>query len=116
MTRPFCCRASFVVAIVVLMWPRKRARQVGLTWPFCGTTISTMPSTTKTTKRTVTKAKHAAKTGRPPKGEDRKGDLIRVRVTAEQKATLSAAAERAGLDVSSWLRALGLREAQGGGE
>jgi hypothetical protein len=32
-------------------------------------------------------------------------------VTAEQKAALIEAAERAGLDVSAWLRSLGLREA-----
>jgi SOS-response transcriptional repressor LexA len=44
--------------------------------------------------------------------DERKGELIRVRVTNEQKDILSAAAERAGLDVSSWLRAIGLREAQ----
>jgi uncharacterized protein (DUF1778 family) len=43
--------------------------------------------------------------------EERKASLIRVRVTAEQKAIFSAAAARAGLDVSSWLRSLGIREA-----
>lgn len=58
----------------------------------------------------------APRTGRPAKGADeRKGDLIRVRVTSEQKDILSAAAERAGLDVSSWLRTIGLREAQRSG-
>ena len=41
----------------------------------------------------------------------RKEDSIRIRVSTEQKKTLTAAAERAGLDVSSWLRALGMREA-----
>jgi len=38
--------------------------------------------------------------------------MVRVRVTAEQKKALTAAADRAGLDVSSWLRAVGLAEAQ----
>ncbi|MGH9429814.1 MAG: plasmid mobilization protein [Terriglobia bacterium] len=41
----------------------------------------------------------------------RKEDSIRIRVTSQQKRALEAAAQRAGLDVSSWLRALGLREA-----
>ena len=47
---------------------------------------------------------------RKPKSE-RKEDAILVRVTADQKATLQDAASRAGLDLSSWLRSLGLREA-----
>ena len=47
---------------------------------------------------------------RKPKG-DRKEKAILVRTTVEQKATLAAAAKRAGLDLSSWLRSLGLREA-----
>jgi uncharacterized protein (DUF1778 family) len=41
----------------------------------------------------------------------RKEESIRIRVSAEQKRTLTTAAERAGLDVSSWLRTLGIREA-----
>lgn len=52
----------------------------------------------------------------PPKRRPRKAALkdqnILIRVTAEQKRALVAAAERAGLELSSWLRALGLREAQ----
>lgn len=52
----------------------------------------------------------------PPKRRPRKAVLkdqnILIRVTAEQKRALVAAAERAGLELSSWLRALGLREAQ----
>jgi uncharacterized protein (DUF1778 family) len=47
---------------------------------------------------------------RKPKAQ-RKEASIRIRVSADQKRTLVTAAERAGLDVSSWLRALGLREA-----
>lgn len=46
----------------------------------------------------------------------RKEDMVRVRVTTEQKKALAAAADRAGLDVSSWLRAVGLAEAQKGAE
>lgn len=57
--------------------------------------------------------KKAEKTGRPEKSkEDRKDDVIRVRVTADQKALLTAAATRAGSDVSTWLRMVGIREAQ----
>ena len=47
---------------------------------------------------------------RKPKTQ-RKEQMIRVRVTDEQKRILSACAEKAGLDVSAWLRAVGLREA-----
>lgn len=43
--------------------------------------------------------------------EVRKDQDIRLRVTAEQKQTLTDAATRAGLGVSSWLLMLGLREA-----
>ena len=42
----------------------------------------------------------------------RKEDSIRIRVSEEQKRVLSEAAERAGLDVSSWLRNLGMRAAR----
>lgn len=41
----------------------------------------------------------------------RKDQDIRIRVTEEQKQTLTEAATRAGLGVSSWLLMLGLREA-----
>jgi hypothetical protein len=41
----------------------------------------------------------------------RKEDMVRIRVSAGQKRLLVEAAERAGLDVSTWLRVLGLREA-----
>lgn len=41
----------------------------------------------------------------------RKDQDIRIRVTAEQKETLTDAATRAGLGVSSWMLMLGLREA-----
>jgi len=37
--------------------------------------------------------------------------LIRLRVTMAEKATLTTAAKLAELDVSEWLRSLGLREA-----
>ncbi len=57
--------------------------------------------------------KKTAKTGRPEKSdEERKDEVIRVRVTAEQKAAFAAAAARAGYDISTWLRGLGVREAQ----
>ncbi len=53
----------------------------------------------------------AKKKRRKPKAL-RKEDSIRVRVTESQKKTLTEAATKAGLGVSSWLLALGLREAQ----
>jgi uncharacterized protein (DUF1778 family) len=37
--------------------------------------------------------------------------LIRVRVTADQKRVLTAAAARAGLDLSSWMRTLAMTKA-----
>jgi hypothetical protein len=42
----------------------------------------------------------------------RKEEQIRVRLTVEQKQKLTEAAGRASLDVSTWLRAVGLREAE----
>jgi uncharacterized protein (DUF1778 family) len=42
----------------------------------------------------------------------RKDSQIRVRVTREQKETFVRTAEQSGLDVSSWLRAIGMRAAQ----
>jgi len=42
----------------------------------------------------------------------KKGEMIRVRVTAEQKDLLTQAAQQAGLELSGWLRSIGLREAK----
>ena len=47
---------------------------------------------------------------RKPKGE-RKESSVRIRLTDEQKARLTEAASKAGLDLSGWLRSIGLREA-----
>jgi uncharacterized protein (DUF1778 family) len=47
---------------------------------------------------------------RKPRRE-RKEDLIQIRVTTEQRHTLKTAADRAGLDLSSWMRMVGLRAA-----
>lgn len=44
--------------------------------------------------------------------EVRKDQDIRIRVTEEQKQTLTDAATRAGLGLSSWLLMVGLREAK----
>jgi len=41
----------------------------------------------------------------------RKEEMVPIRMTAEQKATLAIAAERRGLPLSTWLLTLGLREA-----
>ncbi len=42
----------------------------------------------------------------------RKESSIRLRCTDEQKRILTAAADREGLDVSSWLRTLGMARAR----
>lgn len=40
-----------------------------------------------------------------------KDEVVRMRVTSEQKAAITAAAERDGLEVSQWLRQIALRAA-----
>lgn len=40
-----------------------------------------------------------------------KDDVIRMRVSGEQKAAIIAAADRDGLELSAWLRQLALRAA-----
>lgn len=51
---------------------------------------------------------------KPRKPDDQiKDNLIKVRVTDEQKRLFAESANEAGLDVSSWLRQAGLREAKG---
>jgi len=52
------------------------------------------------------KAKPKPKASRPLKD-----DVIRFRVTSEEKAGMETAATQAGLDLSSWLRQLALRAA-----
>ena len=47
---------------------------------------------------------------RKPK-KDRKEATILIRLTVEQKSILTEAAKKRGLDVSGWLRSIGLREA-----
>lgn len=41
----------------------------------------------------------------------RKDDVVRMRVTADQKSALENAAAREGLELSAWLRQLALRAA-----
>jgi len=41
----------------------------------------------------------------------RKEEMVPIRMTAEQKAKLVAAAERRGIPLSTWLLMLGLQEA-----
>jgi uncharacterized protein (DUF1778 family) len=48
---------------------------------------------------------------RSSKEKTTKDDVVRMRVTGEQKAALVAAAEREGLELSAWLRQLALRAA-----
>ncbi len=52
----------------------------------------------------------AAKKRRKPKAE-RKEQVLRIRLTKEHKARLETAAKRVGTPVSTWLLAVGLREA-----
>lgn len=48
---------------------------------------------------------NAAKMGRPPKAEEqRKASSINLRLTAEERREVDAAAERAGVPVSEWVR------------
>lgn len=52
--------------------------------------------------------------GKPRKApEDKKDNLIKVRVTDDQKRLFADTAEGEGLDVSSWLRQVGIRAAKG---
>ncbi len=46
----------------------------------------------------------------------RKEETVQIRMTAEQKELLAAAAERLGLPLSTWLLTLGLRETTAGGK
>ena len=61
--------------------------------------------------RSMPRRPSEAKRRKPP--AERKEELIRVRVTPDQKKQLGEAASRAGLDVSSWLRTLGIGLATG---
>jgi uncharacterized protein (DUF1778 family) len=51
------------------------------------------------------------KTPKRATGKPVKDDVIRVRLTSEQKTAIVAAAERDGLELSAWLRQLALRAA-----
>lgn len=42
----------------------------------------------------------------------RKEEMVQIRMTADQKEILAAAAERRGVPMSTWLLMLGLREAE----
>ena len=53
----------------------------------------------------------AKKARRTPAAKPIKDEVIRMRISAEQKAALLAAAERDGLDLSVWLRRVALRAA-----
>jgi uncharacterized protein (DUF1778 family) len=48
---------------------------------------------------------------RSPAVKPLKDDVVRMRVSGEQKQALTAAAEREGLELSAWLRQLALRAA-----
>lgn len=55
--------------------------------------------------------KAAPKPPAKPAAKVNKDDVVRMRVTAEQKAALVKAADAAGLELSQWLRQLALRAA-----
>jgi uncharacterized protein (DUF1778 family) len=48
---------------------------------------------------------------RQPPEKPRKDEVVRMRVTVEQKDALNEAAAREGLELSGWLRQLALRAA-----
>ena len=52
---------------------------------------------------------------RKPKSE-RKEEVLRIRVSKEQKNALASAAKKDGLDLSTWLRSLALKAVNLGGE
>jgi hypothetical protein len=58
---------------------------------------------------------HMAKTRRKPRAapvtKPLKDDVVRMRISAQQKQALTEAAEREGLELSVWLRQLALRAA-----
>ncbi len=60
-------------------------------------------------KRTMTTEPARPKPRKPARTKRR--DVIQLRVTADQKARMIAAADRVGLDLSAWLRMLALRAA-----
>lgn len=50
---------------------------------------------------------------RPKKAKvDQKARIVQIRVTDEQLKTLQAAAERAGADLSTWMRMVSLEQAR----
>jgi uncharacterized protein (DUF1778 family) len=51
----------------------------------------------------------AAKRKTPPSNQ--KGEVVRMRITAEHKQALQEAARKNGLELSQWLRQLALRAA-----
>ena len=54
---------------------------------------------------------HAAALTSEAAAKSVKDDVVRMRVTSDQKAALVEAAEREGLELSQWLRQLALRVA-----
>jgi uncharacterized protein (DUF1778 family) len=66
---------------------------------------------TKTGAKPETPETPATPVVRRKTDEERRDDRIPVRVTALQKEVLTMAASRAGLDVSAWLRSLGMERA-----
>jgi uncharacterized protein (DUF1778 family) len=54
---------------------------------------------------------------RPKKGKaDRKDKIVQIRLTDEQRKTLQAAADRAGADLSTWMRMVALEQARRSGQ
>lgn len=58
----------------------------------------------------MTKARNSHRS-KSPLAKPKKDEVIRFRLSADQKAGIEAAAARAGLDSSNWLRQLALKAA-----
>ncbi len=52
------------------------------------------------------------KTAHRKSKKQRKAELLRIRLTAEQKQLFTETANQVGLDLSAWLRTVALREAK----
>lgn len=93
----FLLRRGYNVA--TLHWLRKRALPLTV-----GHNVATMCPMPRPSSQKRAKGQEKAERAR-------KQDVVRFRVTDEQKQALTQAAEKEGLDVSAWLRQLALKAA-----
>jgi uncharacterized protein (DUF1778 family) len=52
------------------------------------------------------------KLSRKKSADDRKGNVVKVRLTDSQKEALQTAASKSGLELSSWMRMVALKAAE----